>query len=365
MAAAPGGGVSLGVELVERGLVPDFVTRHGIRRLLAARLAQERARAGGSRDAWLERFVAELRASPVAVHTDAANAQHYEVPARFYELALGPHLKYSSCWFETAETPLGAAEAAMLALTCERAGIADGQHVLELGCGWGSLTLWMAEHYPTAEIVAVSNSASQREHVLARCRERGLANVRVVTCDVNVLDAERLAAAGGAPPFDRVVSVEMFEHVRNYAALLARIASWMTVDARLFVHVFCHREHAYPFETDGDDDWMARHFFTGGIMPSMDLLPRFDDDLLCERTWWVPGTHYARTAEAWLVNLDAARERARDVLAGVHGAAGADRALRRWRMFFLACAELFAWDGGDAWGVAHHLFRRRYAPGTA
>ena len=352
--------MSLAMDLVERGVVPDFLTRRGIRKLLRQRLEEESARAGGDRDAWLRQFVDELRASSIALHTDAANEQHYEVPAAFYLRALGPHLKYSSCYYDRAGASLGDAEAAMLALSCERAGLVDGQRVLELGCGWGSLTLWMAEHYPASRITAVSNSASQREFIEARCRERGLDNVRIVTCDMNDFDAAAIGEGGA--PFDRVVSIEMFEHMRNYEELLGRIANWMADDARLFVHVFCHRTHAYPFETEGDDNWMGRHFFTGGIMPSEDLLPRFDRDVVCEQQWWVDGTHYGRTSEDWLRNTDEHRDEIRRIFADVYGAPDAERWLQRWRVFFMSCAELFGFENGSQWGVGHYLFRKR---GTA
>ena len=348
--------MSLAIDLVERGLVPDFLTRRGIRRLVAQRAAEEAAREGGDREAWLARFVAELRGSPVAVHTDAANEQHYEVPPAFFRKALGPHLKYSSCYYPSPGASLAEAEEAMLALTCERAGLGDGQNVLELGCGWGSLTLWMAARHPASRITAVSNSAPQREFITARAAERGLRNVRVVTADANELDAQALGEPG--PPYDRIVSVEMFEHMRNYDALLRRIAGWLAPDGRLFVHVFCHRTFAYPFETEGDDNWMGRHFFTGGIMPSYDLLPRFDRDVRCEERWWVDGTHYARTAEDWLRNVDLHRGAIRELFRDVYGAAAADRWLQRWRVFFLSCAELFGHGGGAEWGVGPRGARR-------
>jgi cyclopropane-fatty-acyl-phospholipid synthase len=340
--------VPLAIDLCELGLVPDPVMRAGMRRLMRARLVDEqRLAAGGSRAARL----AELRTSPVAIETARANEQHYEVPAAFFQKALGPHLKYSSCWFDSPATLLGDAEAAMLRLTCERAGLADGQQVLELGCGWGSLTLWMASHYPRSRITAVSNSASQREFILARAAERSLGNVEVITADANTFDT--------AGRFDRVVSVEMFEHMRNYAVLMERISRWLAPGGRLFVHIFCHRELLYPFTTGDDYDWMARYFFTGGLMPAEDTLAQFQDHLVLEEQWRVPGTHYQLTSEAWLANLDANADAVMDVLRAAYGPAEARRWFNRWRMFFLAVAELFGYAGGSEWFVGHYRFAPR------
>jgi cyclopropane-fatty-acyl-phospholipid synthase len=330
------------IRLAETGWLPDATVRRGIRALLRRRLADEtRGGVEGDRGALL----ATLRASPIALETEAANAQHYEVPADFFRLVLGPRRKYSACWFEPGDD-LARAEQRMLALCCERAGIEDGMRVLDLGCGWGSLTLWLAERYPRASVLAVSNSKSQREHVLGECARRGFGNVEVVTADANRFEPERR--------FDRVVSIEMFEHLRNWERMLARVARWLEPDGRAFLHVFCHRTTPYLFEDRGASDWMARHFFTGGLMPSADLIDAFDRDLAVEERWFVNGRHYARTSEAWLCNLDAARERAFEVLAAAHGPREAARQLRRWRLFFLACAELFAFGGGAEWLVAHY-----------
>jgi cyclopropane-fatty-acyl-phospholipid synthase len=339
--------------LLERDVVPDPLIRAGIRTLLRSRLREE------SRLDRKSRFIDELRRSPIALHTAAANTQHYEVPAAFFELVLGPHLKYSSGYWAGGVRALAAAEEAMLALTVERAAIENGHRILELGCGWGSLTLYMASRFPTSEIVAVSNSHSQRQFIEQRAAARRLRNVTVVTADMNDF----------APPahqrFDRVISVEMFEHMRNYQRLLARIAGWLAHDGRLFVHVFANRRFAYPFEARDSSDWMAEHFFTGGTMPSDDLLLHFQDDLALDAHWQVNGLHYARTCDAWLARMDAHREAIDEVLAATYGRAPEtrEREVRRWRtrwrIFFMACAELFRYDQGREWFVSHYRFAKR------
>src|SRR5687767_1147191 len=294
--------------------------RAGIRAVCAQRLRQER---GSIEDeqARHQALVEELRGSDIAIEIAAANAQHYEVPAAFFERVLGPHLKYSSCYWPPGVERLGDAEAAMLELTAERAGLADGQDVLDLGCGWGALSLWAARRFPASRITAVSNSRTQRGSIEARARAAGLANLTVRTADVRTLE---LPAAG----FDRVVSVEMFEHMRNYELLLRRIASWLRPDGALFVHVFAHRRHAYPFDDAGRTDWMAREFFTGGLMPSARLLHHFQADLRISDEWHLAGTHYANTAEAWYENLMAHRSELERLLD--------PRRFQRWRVFFLA-----------------------------
>lgn len=336
------------IDLAERGLLPDALIRTGIRRLCAQRLREEHAEDLEAADARARALLQQLRESPIAIATEAANAQHYEVPARFFELCLGKRLKYSSCLYPGGHETLDQAEEAMLLLYGERALLADGQRILELGCGWGSLTLWMAERYPHARITGVSNSNSQRAHILAQAQARGLRNVEILTRDVNVLQLDA--------KYDRVVSIEMFEHVRNHAALLARIANWLEDDGRLFVHIFCHRTLLYPFEDRGDDDWMSRYFFTGGLMPAADTLLHLQRDLRLEDRWLLSGRHYERTANHWLQNQDAHRDEVLAVLAQAYGAADGARWAQRWRMFWMACAELFGYRDGNEWGVAHYRF---------
>ncbi len=337
------------IRLVERGLVPKVLVRRGIRRLLDERLREQERIYGVGRDAALGAWIDEMRASPVAPVPELANEQHYEVPPRFFELALGARAKYSSAYYPYADTTLDEAEEHMLALTCSRADLRDGQDVLELGCGWGSLTLWMAERYPRSRITAVSNSVPQREWIEARARERGLENVTILTRDMNAFEAER--------DFDRIVSVEMFEHMRNWEALLARVAGWLRPDGRLFLHVFAHKLYAYPFEVRDETDWMSRHFFSGGMMPTPDLLDRLDVPLAVEERWEVDGTHYARTSEDWLRNLEARRAEVLELFADTYGRGEAEKWYQRWRVFFLSCAELFDYADGSEWIVSHQRLR--------
>lgn len=339
---------SWGALQAERGRLPDWMTRAGIRKLLAYRLAQpDNTRCERNQES-IEAFVALLKNSPVALVPEKANEQHYEVPPPFFQQVLGRRRKYSCCLWDQGVTTLDQAEERSLAVTCERARLFDGARILELGCGWGSLTLWMAEKYPRAQITAVSNSAPQRREIESLARERGLANVQVVTADMNDFAPEGL--------YDRVVSVEMFEHMRNYEELLRRISTWLKPGGQLFVHIFTHDRLAYPFETDGPDDWMGKYFFTGGIMPSDGLLHRFQRDLDLLGRWRWNGTHYARTCNAWLALQDARKATVMPILAEAYGKADADLWFHRWRIFFMACAELFDYSHGEEWGVSHYLF---------
>ncbi len=331
------------IELAEAGLLPDWLIRIGIRRLLSKRVRQS-----GTTD--VAQFADHLRSGPLAIETQSANEQHYEVSSDFFESSLGPRLKYSSCFYETPRTSLAQAEERMLRLTCERAEVTNGMQILELGCGWGSLTLWLAEHYPQCEITAVSNSNGQRQFIERRASQSGIANVQVITADMRDFATDK--------KFDRIVSVEMFEHMRNYEMLFSRLADWLVEDGKVFVHVFCHRDTPYLFETDGADNWMGRNFFTGGVMPSLGLFSHFGDRLRINNQWVVNGLHYWRTCEAWLRNVDLNRD---DILKRLGERLSAEQAkknLQKWRIFFMACAELFRYRRGQEWHVAHYLFGR-------
>ncbi|VVE12754.1 SAM-dependent methyltransferase [Pandoraea anhela] len=344
------------IRLCELGFVPDIALRAGMRALMRQRLREAHAHDPGRATASLARLVDDLRASPIAVETQAANTQHYEVPSEFFAGHLGPAMKYSCCYYPTGNETLAQAEQAMLALYAERAGIRDGQRILDLGCGWGSLSLWLAARFPRAQIVGLSNSHGQRRFIEAAAAQRGLENLRIVTG--NVADFDFDGSGDVTAGFDRVLSIEMFEHMKNYGALLAKIARWLNDDGKLFVHIFAHRQVAYHFQNEDGSDWMSRHFFTGGTMPSADLLLHFQDDLRIAKRWWLDGRHYARTANDWLQALDASRPRTLPLLETGYGSKARVQ-FQRWRMFYLAVAELFGYAKGREWGVGHYLFEKR------
>jgi cyclopropane-fatty-acyl-phospholipid synthase len=333
----------LAARAVERAPVPDLVARVGVDYLV--RRARRQLDADGPTEL---QFVREMERRPIALNTDEANQQHYELPADFFTLILGPRRKYSSCLYSGPASTLAEAEERALADTCGHAGLADGQEILELGCGWGSLSLWMAERYPTARITAVSNSASQRASIEAEAQRRGLGHLSVITADMNVFKTDA--------QFDRIVSVEMFEHMSNWRALLRRARGWLKPDGRLFLHVFTHRNRPYSFEVADESDWIAQHFFTGGIMPSHGLIRQFPDLFEVEADWRWSGEHYRRTANDWLANYDHNAGAIAAILKDVYGA---DWTLwrRRWRLFFLATAGLFGARGGDVWGVSHYRLK--------
>ncbi len=336
--------VSVATNVIERVNFPDAVTSAGIS-FLVDRTRRKLARTGGMSEVDFARLMAQ---HPIAVRPDAANTQHYEEAAEFFGLVLGPRRKYSSCLYRTATDSLADAENQALAETAIHADLADGQDILELGCGWGSLSLWMAARYPAARITAVSNSTGQRAYIEEQAALLGLNNLRVITADMNDFTCD------GA--FDRVVSVEMFEHMTNWASLLRRVHGWLRPDGRLFLHVFSHRSAPYLFDIADKEDWIAQHFFTGGIMPSHGLIKHVAEVFDVEADWRWSGDHYARTARDWLSNFDRNQDAAMDVLRGVYGP---EAALwkRRWRLFFLATAGLFGHAGGSEWGVSHYRLR--------
>lgn len=326
----------------ERGCLPDRLVRVGIRRLIRKRLRELGASSESEQAAWID----SLRRGPIAESADVANAQHYELSPQFFAAVLGPRLKYSCCYWPNPDSTLAGAEEAMLAITCERAAIEDGMAILDLGCGWGALTNWIGERYPRCSVLALSNSKLQREFIEAECQRRGLPNVQALSADINHWEPAR--------SFDRIVSVEMFEHVRNWELLLERVADWLAPRGELFLQIFCHRHYSYPYEVRERGDWMARHFFTGGIMPSDGLIYSFQRRLQVAGHWRLSGRHYQRTLEAWLAKMDANRVR---VDAALRGSDDGTVALcrNRWRLFFLACSELFGWGGGEEWNVSQYL----------
>jgi len=342
------------IDWSEQGLLPDTVIRHGIKRLLRKRLAELHSHDCETLADQKADFIHDMCNSEIAPMSFKANEQHYEVPTEFFLKVLGSRNKYSCCHWSENISDLDTAETEALRITCEHAGLQDGMKILELGCGWGSLTIWMARHYPNSRITAVTNSASQGEHITHRAQQLRLNNVVVQTCDMNDFISRET--------HDRIVSVEMFEHMRNYQALFSRISSWLESDGRFFMHIFCHRDTPYAFEEKNETDWMSRYFFSGGMMPSDDLPLHFQHDLTCRRHWRWDGSHYEKTANAWLENMDAHKSVIWPVLEKTYGATSAQQWWMRWRMFFMACAELFGYENGQQWWVSHYLFEKKVRP---
>ena len=339
----------IGITLAEKGLLPDAIVRKGIRNLCRKRIYQCVPQDNQAKQAARSMFAARMREGPIAPIPEAANEQHYEVPDAFFGYALGHRRKYSGCYWQDGCSSLDEAEDASLRITCERAELQDGMTILELGCGWGSLTLWMAEYYPNARIIAVSNSNSQREYIESQANEQNLTNITVVTKDMN--DFETSAR------FDRIVSVEMFEHMRNYELLLSRISSWLKPTGKLFVHIFAHKDSAYEFQTQGADNWMGRYFFTGGIMPAQQIFNEFQEHMHVTNQWGWDGTNYQKTSEAWLERLDLNMDQVISLFRKSMPKSEARRMYYRWRIFFLACAETFGYANGKEWMIAHYLMQ--------
>jgi len=336
--------------LLEKDLLPDFIIRYGIKRLLAQRLRDEDK---GNPEAQQEHFmelVEELKNTPIAINTADANAQHYELPADFFQLVLGKHLKYSSGYWKVGVNSIDTSEKDMLEITCGRAELKDGQNILELGCGWGSLSLFMAEKYPNSKITSVSNSHSQKIFIAGQAQKRNIKNLTIITADMNVFQISE--------KFDRVVSVEMFEHMRNYELLMNKVANFLNPGGKLFVHIFTHKDYTYKFEVQDESDWMSKYFFTGGIMPSDHLLLYFQKELKIEQHWRVSGVHYEKTSNAWLKNTDSNKTKILGIMERVYGKKDALKWWSYWRIFFMSCAELWGYKGGKEWMVSHYLFQK-------
>ena len=338
------------IELAEKGIIPDYFIRQGIVRNCENRLNNENVsnteKVSSKKQIWIE----QMKESPIALVPEKANEQHYEVPPAFFENVLGKHLKYSSGYWPDGVNSLDESEESMLELSFERAQLVDGDSILELGCGWGSLTCYMASKLPNSKITAVSNSKDQKEHILNRCKNQGLDNIEVITADMNDFGTEN--------KYDRVVSIEMFEHMRNYKKLLSKISSWLNDDGKLFIHIFTHQSVVYPFENQGEADWMAREFFSGGMMPSHDLLLHFQDDLIIDDVWSMSGTHYEKTSLAWVNKMDANKDSIMKIFLKTYGD-DAKLWFQRWRIFFMSCEKLFGYNNGSEWGVSHYRFSKR------
>lgn len=334
-------------KLVESGLIPDPLVRMGIRNRNVARLKLEAASNPG-----VAKYAEILKSTPIATHTASANEQHYELPPGFFDLVLGPRRKYSSCLFTHPNAALPQAEDAALSASCDHAELSDGQTILEIGCGWGSLTLWMAENYPNSKIHSFSNSKPQRDYIRAKLNERGLSNVQVETADMNSFDPEQFGWPKGS--FDRIVSIEALEHMKNYHDVFERFSQWLNDDGKAFIHIFVHKDKPYPFVAESDDDWMAKYFFAGGHMPARDLFDHFNQHMIVEQKWDWNGCDYGKTARAWLENQDANKAKIMPIMVDVYGRTDAAKWYQRWRIFFMAVEELFNHAGGSEWFVTHY-----------
>ena len=337
--------------IVEKNIIPDWILRSAIWFICYLRIVEQKNKNGGAEYHEKQRFIESLFSAPIAIVPEKANEQHYEVASDFYDLCLGSRKKYSSCYWDEQTRTLDEAEEKTFLLYAERAKLSDGQDILELGCGWGSCTLWIAEHFPHSCVVGVSNSNSQREYIDGQAKKKGLTNIRILTCDMNQFSID--------DRFDRIVSIEMFEHMRNWPALFSKVSQWLKDDGMFFLHVFTHKTFAYAYEDSGSSDWMARYFFSGGMMPSDDMPLHFQEELILKNHWRLSGTHYEKTARAWLDMLDKNRTEALPVLSRTYGHGEELKWLSRWRIFFMACEVLFGYKKGSEWGVSHYLFSKR------
>lgn len=342
------------IKVLENGFVPDPITRVGIRHLVKKRL-QESSTDLAHDPQYLKHYVQKLKASPLAIMTTEANQQHYEVPTAFYDLSLGQHKKYSSCYWENDTQSLEEAEQRALDISIEHAGVKDGMRVLELGCGWGSLSLELARRFPNSEIYAVSNSKTQKQYIDSMAHNRGLKNLTVLTRNLALKESYEF----GEKKFDRVMSIEMMEHLRNYELFFKYLSPSINDDGKFFIHIFTHKQTPYFFETEGEDNWMGKYFFSGGQMPSRDLLDEFNNDLIVEKKWDWNGVHYSKTLEAWLENTDKEKSKVLSMFKTAYGENEATLWYNRWRVFFMSCSELFKYNDGKEWGVTHYLLAKK------
>ena len=338
------------IKLAENGTLPDFLIKKGIKNLCNDRLKWAKSLGPDKLHEHNQEWIEELKQSPIALVPEKANEQHYELPPSFFDIVLGSNLKYSSGYWPTNQTTFDESEIEMLELSCIRAELKDKQDILELGCGWGSLTCFMAQKFPNSKITAVSNSKDQKKHIEKRCKKLNLTNIEVITCDMNEFNIDK--------KFDRVVSIEMFEHMRNYGILLNNISKFLNDRGKLFVHIFTHHTLMYPYVDNGPGDWMAREFFSGGQMPSHNLLLNFQEDLKIEKTWKINGTHYSKTSFAWLNKMDNNKKEIIEIFNDTYGKDNSKMWFQRWRIFFLSCAVMFGMENGTEWGVSHYRFRK-------
>ncbi|KAL3361067.1 hypothetical protein AABB24_014132 [Solanum stoloniferum] len=336
---------------LERNLLPDTVIRRLIRLLLAARLRSGYKPSSELQLSDLLQFVHSLKEMPIAVMTEKPKSQHYELPTSFFKIVLGKHLKYSCCYFKHKLSTLEDAEKAMMELYCERSQLKDGHTVLDVGCGWGSLSLYIAQKYSSCKVTGICNSVTQKAHIDEQCRELQLQNLEIIVADISTFEMEE--------SYDRILSIEMFEHMKNYGDLLKKMSRWMKADSLLFVHYFCHKAFAYHFEDVNDDDWITRYFFSGGTMPSANLLLYFQDDVSVVNHWLVNGKHYAQTSEEWLKRMDENKSSIKPIMESTYGKDSAVKWTVYWRTFFLSVAELFGYNNGEEWMVAHFLFKKK------